>query len=258
MGESGSPGRGRVPCPRAAPVRGSAERPFRPCGTVLTCPGLRHRRPRPVPAPARLPPGAARSRGNSQSSLLGRAWAGSRASQVAGSLSLSHLRLSERRAHPALPGHHAVPQLALPSGHRHVSPRCVTAVCPLRTRQSARLLLPCRGQGRQPRVRRSLTGSFGDGRSRPELIKTLLFVSGQAEENEQERIGKVAHEVVSLFGDCRGRGAQPRAERGLAGRYTTVGKLLSAAECPWKPALCGATITSPLVCVENFHVGNIF
>lgn len=51
---------------------------------------------------------------------------------------------------------------ALPSGHRGV-----TALCPARTRHPASLLLPCEGQ--------TLTGSFGDGRSCPELIKKKLF-----------------------------------------------------------------------------------
>lgn len=57
-------------------------------------------------------------------------------------------------------------------------------------------------------------------------------LSAQADESEQERIGKVVHEVVSLLGGCAGTGAQPRAEWGPAGRYATVGSCFRPQSAP--------------------------
>lgn len=188
------------------PRRGLGGAP-RSCGTLLTCPGLWDRRPRSSQrrsASARLPPGAARSRGNSLSPLLSRPWAGSRASRVAGSLSLSQfsgfrsterITLSWGAAGAAAVGCHRVTAVC----HRDVSPRGARPDA-----AAGQPVAPLQGP-RTTAAGQALTGGFGDGRSCPELIKTPAFCKrlGGGEWARKNR-QSCSQNSLSLLGGCPG------------------------------------------------------
>lgn len=182
-------------CPAAGQPRRGAPPPG---GTLLTCPGRRSARAQtpPPPPPARrrfalhrrgpCSPGAG---GNSQSPLRNRPGAGSRTSQVAGSLSLRHLGGFRTRLAPSASSPFPRGLCGAAAGGRHSR---VTKMCPRRDRGPSRspassgaatLLLPAERM-QEPRARalgQALTGGFEDGRSCPEIIKHLLFVNAQAE-----------------------------------------------------------------------------
>lgn len=135
-GGSRRPGRGHtgVPCPKAAPAGARRSAPF-----VRDPPHLpRALGPPPalVPAPLRL--GAAPAGGSPEQRkfpvpapqpALGRIQSLTSCWQF---VPFPVQRLSEHRAHHALLGRCRCRGCRLPSGHRGVSPRCVTARCPAR------------------------------------------------------------------------------------------------------------------------------
>lgn len=161
-------------------------------------------------------------------------------------------------ASPPSPGGRAVPRLA--AATRGPPGRVLAGTADPAWAGAARLLLPVRGT-REPRARAAggaLTGGFEGGRSCPELRHRPAFcVIAQAERSPRER-AKLFTRVGSSLSWRFGRGAEPRADRGLAGGWAAVenGDRLPSAPAH-QPRRC-STALAPFRCRENFPVGNGF